>query len=180
LARLKYSLILSLVAGSEGEMDFKEKTLDAILLENRGCCIRSRDCEPIGSFLGFNILRASVVPLIFRMGGIFGATMAGDDAPYLHMDWSESAAEIKQKWISRGAILDDLIVNHFRVPYENNNIFHSEEIFLYDRRDRAQSEQLASINIDFTLSTIGRCVEPLMGIVPPIEKIVESLNGRFQ
>jgi glycolate oxidase len=179
LESMNYCLMLALVANSEGEMEFKERTLDAILRENRGYCIRSRDCKPIGSLLVLNFLRASIIPLVFRMGGVFGAALAGDDTMDAQLGWSESAAEIKRKWISRGGILDDIVANPFLLPYDHNNLCHCEEIFLYDPRNRSQSEQLSSINADFMLSMVEHCLEPLMSVVPHVRKMLSPIMGDF-
>jgi hypothetical protein len=181
LKSLEHCVMLALVADSEGELEYKEKAVNAILRDTGGFCIRSRDFRLLGEWTLLSFLRSSITPLIFRMGGAFGATLAGDDTLDSQLRWAESAAEVKRRWISKKGIVDDINVNNFfLLPYENNNLSHCEEIFMYDPRDRSQSEQFLPINADFLATLIENCMEPIMmSIVPEVRQVLSPLMGNF-
>jgi len=181
LHSLEHCLVLALVADSDGELEYKEKAVNAILRDTGGFSISTKDWRLLGAWMILSFLRSSITPLIFRMGGVFGATLSGDDTLDSQLRWAESAAEVKRRWISKNVIVDDINTNNFfMLPYENNNLSHCEELFMYDPRDRSQSEQFLPINADFLATLIENCMEPIMmSIVPYVRQVLSPLMGNF-
>jgi len=57
------------------------------------------------------------------------------------MNWADAGEKVKQKYIDKGAILDDLADYPFMALYEDNTWAHCEEIFQYDVRNQKHLER---------------------------------------
>jgi hypothetical protein len=170
-----------LATNSSGEMEFQEKTFKKIVSDYQGVLMDITMSSSISSFLVLNMLRSTVIPLIFRYSGIFTSYIGGDDALSAQLDWSEKAEEVKKKWIEKESMmLDDMHSYPFVVQYEHNTWAHCEEIFVYDSRNKEKMKHFPKINLDFVLTIAERCMEPANNIAaPPVRTLMNPLEGNF-
>lgn len=176
----KYPLIMVLKTGSAPAMAHEVKTLRAIVSDYGGIAIDLGKIGPLASLLTMNLLRTTAVPLVFRVGGLFGAALSKDESWDSQLALSESLQARKQGWIDEGGMIDDMVVNPFLLVNENNMWSHCEEVFLYDGRDSKHVESFGPINFDFITVLVERCMEPLMGVTPPLRKLLSPMLGDYR
>ncbi len=179
LESLKYAVIVALVGNSQAEMDFQRHVLEAILRDTRGFRMDSSRFTQLGSLLVQGFLRASVVASVFRLGGAFMSAIGSDDALDKQASWYEDTEEIKDRWISKQALLDDARTNPFILSYENNTTAHSEEIYMYDPREERYTAGLPAVSLTFLATHIEHCMENLMSCLPHVRKMLSPIMGNF-
>jgi len=175
----KYCWEIMLVADSEQEMEFQERVLREIVSEAKGLPLDMMLAPPLGSMLLMNVLRSTIPPLAFRIGGLFGSALPRNDAWDSQANWAEVSEGIKKEWVEKGGIMDDMIDNPFMVNYEHNAWAHCEEVFLYDAKNQKHLESLESVYMDFTIAAIEQCMESMMGFNPRIRKLISPLAGNY-
>ncbi len=176
---LKYSFVVVLFGNSPGEIDYQEAVLRRILDEHGGMGLDFTKASPLGSMALMNFLRSTAIPLVFRMGGSFSTALDRNDTWDTQLEWAEVGERIKQKWIDRGGILDDMADNPFMALYENNTWAHCEEIFQFDTRDPKHLESLEPIFVEFSIAAIEQCMEPLSATDARLRKIISPLMGHY-
>ncbi|MFB0563598.1 MAG: FAD-binding oxidoreductase [Candidatus Lokiarchaeia archaeon] len=149
---LQHIFIFMLAANSKGELDYQEKALMQIMEEEGGQLIQSEQTgslflppEISTSFdqaMWWGLVRASLPPLIFRIGGSFLTTFGGDEAWDAAVNQAKRGEEIKQDFIDRDLIIDDLADNSWGGIYEHGLIGHQEELVLFNPRDKKQAEAI--------------------------------------
>jgi hypothetical protein len=135
--------------------------------------------SPLAPMIPLNLIRASLIPAAFRLGGTFCTNLDGNDALDSQMPWADAIAEVKKEWIARGAILDDGAENPYFVPYENNTWAHCEVVHMYSVHEEESLEALKPIAFLSTLEAIERCMTPLSVLTPEVRKALSPLAGDF-
>ncbi len=176
---LQHNFVTMLVGNSRGDVDFQEKVLRKIVAEHGGAAMEATKISPVGALVFMNFFRVSAIPLVYRMGGQFSTALDRNDTWDTQLNWQEEGEKIKQKWIDRGGILDDLADNPYMALYENNTYSHCEEIFQYDVRNPEHLAALRPIFVDFTIAALEQCMEPLSAIDPRQRKLFSPLMGDF-
>ncbi|WP_287154907.1 FAD-binding oxidoreductase [Candidatus Solincola tengchongensis] len=175
---LRYPFTVLLAGDSMPELEYQEAVLREIVHGHEGIILDMQH-PPLGPLLPLNLIRASLIPAAFRLGGTFCTNLDGNDALDSQMPWSEAIAEVKRPWIERGAILDDGAENPYFVPYENNTWAHCEVVHMYSVHEEKSLQALKPIAFASTLEAIERCMTPLSVLSPEVRKALSPLAGNF-
>jgi glycolate oxidase len=175
----KFTLALLFAAESERELDYQKKVLHAIMREHGAFAMDVTQMEDFFSMLFMSFVRATIPALVFRMGGSFSTALDRNDALDSQVMWGDLIMGIKEGYIAKGQILDDMADNPYFVPYENNTWCHCEVVYQYDPRDPKHREALEPIFLDVTIAAIEHCMEPLFTSDPRVRKLISPLAGNF-
>jgi glycolate oxidase len=175
---MRYPFTILLAGSSMQELEYKEAVLKEIVSEHRGV-IMDMQASPLAPMLPLNLIRASLIPAAFRLGGTFCTNLDENDALDSQMPWADAIAKVKKEWIARGAILDDGAENPYFVPYENNTWAHCEVVHMYSIHDEESLEALKPLAFSSTLEAIERCMTPLSVLTPEVRKALSPLAGDF-
>lgn len=176
---MKWGCTIIMVADSAGEMAYKEGVLSEIARQYGGAIINLTEAKPIIRMFLMNFLRSTAVPVVFRMGGQMFTALDRNDTWDTQMDWAGMGETVKQKWIDRGGILDDMADNPYMVAYEDNTWGHCEEIFQYDPRNPDHLAALEPIFVEFSVEAAERCMEPLSSTDARLRKIISPMMGNY-
>ncbi|MDI6830319.1 MAG: FAD-binding protein, partial [Actinomycetota bacterium] len=176
---LKWNCTVVLVGDSEDEIAYRDRVLKEIVAKNGGLCMEATQARVIGPMMIMNFLRVSAIPMVFRAGGLFSTALARNEAWKTQMDWAETGEAIKQKWIDRGCILDDLADNPFMALYENNCWGHCEEIFQYNARDPKHLAALEPMFVEFSVAAMEMFMEPLSVTDARLREIISPMMGHY-
>jgi hypothetical protein len=109
-------------------------------------------------------MRASLPPLIFRRGGSFGTSFGALEAWDHPVFQAKVAAELKQRFIDEGKLIDDLADNAWGGIYEGSTCFgHQEELYLYDPRSPRQMESATEYLTGTFIETVNHNLGPGLG-----------------
>jgi glycolate oxidase len=175
---LRYPFTILLAGSSMRELEYQEAVLKRIVLENSGVLL-DMQASPMAPMLPLNLIRASLIPAAFRLGGTFCTNLDENDALDSQMPWADAIAEVKKGWIASGAILDDGAENPYFVPYENNTWAHCEVVHMYSVHDAESLRALKPIAFSSTLEAIAHCMTPLSVLSPEVRKALSPLAGDF-
>ncbi len=175
----KYTLLMVIASDSDGEHAHKTKVLHAIIAKHGGFAVDAATMKDAQSMVFMGFLRATIPALVFRMGGSFSTALDRNDALDSQAAWSDIIMDIKQPYIDRGEILDDLGDNPYFVPYENNTWCHCEVVYQFDPRNPKHREALEPIFIDVNIAAVENCMEPLFTSDPRVRKMFSPVTGNF-
>ncbi len=176
---LKWGCTVVLVGSSPGEIDHQEAVLKEIIAEFGGLSMETMQAAAIGPMMVMNFLRVSAIPMVFRAGGLFSTALARNEAWDTQMSWAAAGEAIKQKWIDREGILDDLADNPFMALYEQNTWGHCEEIFQYRASDPKHLASLEPLFVEFSVGAIELCMEPLSVTDARLREVVSPMMGHY-
>ncbi len=176
---LKWGCTVILMGSSENEIAYQEAALKAIIAEHGGLSMETMQAPAIGPMMVMNFIRVSAIPMVFRAGGLFSTALARNEAWKTQMDWAEKGEKIKQRWIDKGGILDDLADNPFMALYEQNTWGHCEEIFQYNARDPKHLASLEPLFVEFSVAAIEMCMEPLSVTDARLREVVSPMMGHY-
>ena len=175
---LRYPLTVLLAGDSMDELLYQEAVLKEIV-DGHGGIILDMQASPVAPMLPLNLIRASLIPAAFRLGGTFCTNLDENDALDSQMDWADAIAEVKRPFIESEAILDDGAENPYFVPYENNTWAHCEVVHMYSVHEEKSLRALKPISFLSTLEAIERCMTPLSVLNPEVRKALSPLAGHF-
>ena len=175
---LRYPLTVLLAGDSMDELLYQEAVLAKIVREHGGILL-DMQASPVAPMLPLNLIRASLIPAAFRLGGTFCTNLDENDALDSQMDWADAIAEVKKPWMENGAILDDGGENPYFVPYENNTWAHCEVVHMYSVHEEKSLRALKPISFLSTLEAIERCMTPLSVLNPEVRNALSPLAGHF-
>ncbi len=175
---MRYPFTILLACDSMAELAYQEVVLKEIVHGHDGF-ILDMQAPPLGSLLPLNLIRASLIPASFRLGGTFRTNLDENDALDSQMPWADAVAELKKPWIEQGAILDDGAENPYFVPYENNTWAHCEVVHMYSMHEEKSLQAQKPIAFESTLEAVERCMTPLSVFTPEVRKALNSLAGHF-
>ena len=175
---LRYPFTILLAGDSMHELEYQEAVLRQIVLKHNGILL-DMQAPPLAPMLPLNLIRASLIPAAFRLGGTFCTNLDENDALDSQMPWAGAIAEVKKAWIERGAILDDGAENPYFVPYENNTWAHCEVVHMYSVHEEESLQALKPLAFLSTLEAIEHCMTPLSVLTPEVRKALSPLAGDF-
>ncbi len=176
---LKWGCTLIMVGDSAGEIAYKEGVLKEIAKQYGGVVINLTEAKPLASMFLMNFLRSTAVPVVFRMGGQMFTALDRNETWDTQMDWAQMGETVKQRWIDRGGILDDMADNPYMTTYEDNCWAHCEEIFQYDPRNPDHLASLEPIFVEFSVEAIEHRMEPLSSTDARLRKIISPMMGDY-
>ncbi|NVM02457.1 MAG: FAD-binding oxidoreductase [Candidatus Helarchaeota archaeon] len=170
LKQFQHQLQFILAANSERELEYQYKVLKKIMKETRGLLLdlgesSSRNLfsfledfmkatgdstldesemaiqtDTIASTL-WGFVRVIYPPLAFRVGGGARFVLGGEDVWDHTVLQGKMTTEIKEEFIKKGLLLDDLADNVWGLLYESDSLIgHQEQIILFNQRDPKQVE----------------------------------------
>ncbi|MDY6794509.1 MAG: hypothetical protein SWK76_04400 [Actinomycetota bacterium] len=175
---LRYPFTILPAGSSMAELHYQKKVLERIVLRNNGV-ILDMQTSTLAPMLPLNLIRASLIPAAFRLGGTFCTNLDENDVLDSQMPWADAIAEVKKDWIASEAILDDGAENPYFVPYENNTWAHCEVVHMYSVHDEESLRSLKPIAFSSTLEAISRCITPPSVLTPEVRKALSPLAGHF-
>jgi glycolate oxidase len=175
---LRYPFTILLAGDSIEELAYQEAVLKQIVLEHNGVMM-DMQASPMAPMIPLNLIRASLIPAAFRLGGTFCTNLDENDALDSQMPWADAIAGIKKEFMDSGAILDDGGENPYFVPYENNTWAHCEVVHMYSVHEEKSLEALKPIAFLSTLEAVERCMTPLSVLTPEVRKALSPLAGHF-
>ncbi len=175
---LRYPFTILLAGDSMDELEYQEAVLKRVVLDHNGIML-DMQASPVSPMLPLNLIRASLIPAAFRLGGTFCTNLDENDALDSQMPWADAIARVKKEFMDSGAILDDGGENPYFVPYENNTWAHCEVVHMYSVHEEKSLEALKPIAFLSTLEAIGHCMTPLSVLTPEVRKALSPLAGDF-
>ncbi len=169
LKQLQHMFQLVLAANSEKELEYQDKVLKKIMEETGGMAIDLGEVPSVLSVLGdliegageitldesektvfstytyasmfWGFVRVTFPPLAFRVGGGARFTLGGEEVWDHAVIQGKMTTEIKEEFIRKGLLLDDLADNLWGSLYESDSLVgHQEQIILFNQRDPKQIE----------------------------------------
>jgi glycolate oxidase len=153
-----------IAADSREEYDYQKRVLAEIVLENGGVCIDLGALPSLHASFWWGFMRASLPPLIFRRGGSFGTSFGALEAWDHPVLQAKVAAELKQRFIDEGKLIDDLADNAWGGIYEGSTCFgHQEELYMYNPRSPEQMESASEYLAGTFIETVNHNLGPGLG-----------------
>jgi glycolate oxidase len=174
LSALRHQFTIVLAANSQNEIEYQADVLSKIVSENKGILLDLSKIQPLYEMLWWNQVRNSATPLIFRSMGNLHIGFGADESFDSQLVAKKSGDDIKEKWIAKGALLDDLTDNAWMISYENGVWSHYEEVLLFDHRNPKQREAISHINEDFVRATIDNHISVGLCIHDPVARKIFS------
>jgi hypothetical protein len=176
---LKYSATVVMAADSEEGIRYKDDILRQIVLDAGGHLLEVTKAKPLAAMFFMSYLRSSAIPVVFRAGGMFYTALDRNETWDTQMNWADAGEKVKQKYIDKGAILDDLADYPFMALYEDNTWAHCEEIFQYDVRNQKHLEALLPLLVEWSIMALEQCMEPLSSMDARLRKLISPLMGNY-
>ncbi|MBC7231534.1 MAG: FAD-binding oxidoreductase [Actinobacteria bacterium] len=176
---LEYVLMMVLAADSEEELAYQSGVLLSIVEKNGGIALDMGTQRPFVSMALMGFVRATLPALVFRIGGSFNTALDRNDALDTQENWRDACLAVKEEWIARGGIIDDMGDNPYYVPYENNTWAHCEVVYQFDPRKPEHRAALEPIFLDFTIAALEQCMEPMFSSDPRVRAIIGPLAWGF-
>ncbi|RJP35138.1 MAG: FAD-binding oxidoreductase [Actinobacteria bacterium] len=176
---MEYSLMMVLAGDTPEHLRFQTAVLKSIVADYGGIVMNMNDLTPFVSMTYLNMIRATIPALVFRMGGSFNTALSRNEAIDTQENWRDHCNLIKDKWIERGGIINDLVDNPYYVSYENNGWAHCEVVYQFDPRNEKHREALEPIFTDLTIAAADECMEPGFSSDPRVRKIMSPLAANF-
>jgi glycolate oxidase len=176
---MRFYGFIVLAGTSERNLRYQENVLRAIVTNHDGFAIDFRKLPTVMSNFMMNLIRVSFNPLIFRLGGSFSTALARNDSLDAQSDWCETICDVKDYYIKRDEIIDDMAVNPYYVAYENNTWAHCEVMYQFDPRNEKHLNALPGVTMDFVISAIESCMEPGFGVFPAARKVLSPLISNY-
>lgn len=176
---MKYPYIMILAGSSSHDIEYQVKALKKIMDDTDGFCMDITKMKPAGGMIFMAFIRATLPAMVFRRGGAFATALSRNEALDSQVEWAEAVSDLKQSYIEKGSILDDLGDNPYFVTYEDNMWCHCEVIYQYDPRGENNKEKLGPIVADCVVAAIERRMEPGFGMFPAFRGILSPLSSNF-
>lgn len=155
---------LIIAADSQEEYEYQEGVLKEIVLENGGLCLDMSAIPAMHDSFWWGFMRASLPPLIFRRGGSFGTSFGALEAWDHPVLQAKVGAELKQRFIDEGKLIDDLADNAWGGIYEGSTCFgHQEELYMYNPRSPEQMESASEYLAGTFIETVNHNLGPGLG-----------------
>lgn len=156
----RYMFQFLVAASSPREFAYQEGVLRKVIDDTGGVIIDMSAVPSLHASFLWGFIRASMPPLIFRRGGSFGTSFGALEAWDHAVTQAEVAAELKQKFIDQGKLMDDLADNSWGGVYEGSTCFgHQEELYLYNPRDpemmRSANQYIAATFVETVKHSLG-------------------------
>ncbi len=176
---MEYILMVVLASNSEGHKEHQIGVLKSIVSDSGGIVMNMGDMPSFVRMSFMNIIRSTIPAMVFRMGGSFNTALSRNEALDSQELWRDDCNVLKEKWIERGGILDDMVDNPYYVSYENNGWAHCEVIYQFDPRNEKHREALEPIFTDLTIAAAADCMEPGFSSDPRVRKIMSPLAANY-
>jgi len=176
---MEYSLMMVLAGDSKEHLEWQTAVLKNIVADQGGIVMSMGDLRPFVAMAYLNFIRATVPALVFRMGGSFNTALSRNEAIDTQENWRDHCNMIKDKWIKREGIINDLVDNPYYVSYENNGWAHCEVVYQFDPRNEKHRVALGPIFTDLTIAAADECMEPGFSSDPRVRKIMSPLAANY-
>ncbi len=143
-----------IAAGSSGEFDYQEGCLKRIVDEVGGFLQDLKHFPSLQGVFWWGLVRAHMPPVIFRCGGNFFTAFGGDESVDNTVLQAKHGETIKNRYIEKGLLCDDLGDNAWGGPYENGLFNHQEELAIFDSRRPEQFQAIEEFARECAEATI--------------------------
>lgn len=179
LNSLQFQFQHILAGNSPRELRYQEKALREIVGEYGGIVL-DLGTTPLGDLIFWGLVRDSMPPLIFRIGGQFTSTFGHDETWDSSILINEVGEKIKLKWIERDGMIDDLGDNAWMFLQEDGMWTHCEELILYDPRDPKHVKSVNNAVADAMIAAVQNCQGPgFMLLNPQVRKMLSPMMSHY-
>lgn len=142
-----HQFFICLQGNSKEHFDYQVRVLETIVENNGGSMLDiSQVMGRSPGTMWWMLVRNSLAPAMFRPTGNFYSTLGGDESIASALRQDIEGEKMKEGFIAEGACEDDLGDNAHSLLYENGLFAHTEELLLFDHRDREQGEKLKDLS----------------------------------
>jgi glycolate oxidase len=149
--------VILLQGNSQAHYDYQVGVLTDLVTEHGGMVQDATQMIGTGpGGLWWAVIRNAIAPGMFRPTGNFYSSMGGDEAIANALRQATEGEQLKEQFIAEGACADDLADNAHTLLYENGLYAHTEELVMYDHRDREMNEKLRGLSDTVMHSIVER------------------------
>ncbi|MBU1670827.1 MAG: FAD-binding oxidoreductase [Actinobacteria bacterium] len=179
LKSMQFCLTHIIAANSPRELAYQEKALRAIALDSEAFVLDMGQL-PLGGLLFWGLVKDSLPPLIFRIGGQFSSVFGHDETWDSSILLNRVGQEIKQKWIDRDGMIDDLADNAWMFLQEDGMWTHCEELILYDPREEKHVRSVNNAIAEAMISAVEHCQGPgFMLLNPMVRRMLSPMMSHY-
>lgn len=132
---MKISFQFTIAARSDGDLAYQEKVLREILKETNGHIVETFAVEDIQQLMHVFMIKVDSQGLVFDLTGNFTTAFGSFIPPDAMIKTVKVGAAVKQRYIDKGALVDDGAEAMWGCVYEQGLCGHFEEVAYYDPHD---------------------------------------------
>ena len=175
---IRHQFYIMLAGSSQNEFEYQRKVMEAIVADQGGICLDLSMFPPLENLFWFNLVRATISPLVFRPTGSYMVHYGVDESVDSTVKVDDAVRPLGDKWAAQGTIIDQMGDDIWSPSYENVNRTHFETIRLFD--PRTQQKEMLAQNVEFVMKGLEHHMNPGMaGIDPEVRKIFSPLAGNY-
>ncbi len=137
----KYAFLFVIFAGTEGEFEYLQKVLAAIIEETGGQASPISDTQEMQELTATAVIKVdAVLRSSFRPTGGFNTSFGAMDTMDLALNQIRAGTELKNKYIRKGVIMDDGGDNSATIVLDQGHLAYTEMLVMYDHHDDESAE----------------------------------------
>jgi hypothetical protein len=166
-----------LLANSEREFDYPQKVLAQILEETGGQASPVSETPEMQEQTSTAVVKVDgVVRSCFRTTGGFNTSFGGMDTVDLALNEIRVGRELKDRYISRGVIMDDGGDNSATLVFDQGHLAYTEMLIMYDHNDDESAEGA----FQYLAESNQACLDESLGTpIFQISQVGQGKHGAF-
>lgn len=170
---LKYAFLFVVFANSEREFEYQQRVLAQIMEETGGQVSPVSETVEMQEQTSTAVVKVdAVLRSTFRTTGGFNTSFGGMGTVDLAMSQIRAGAELKDKYIQKGVIMDDGGDNSATLVFDQGHLSYTEMLVMYDHHDNESAEGA----FEYLGESNKVCLEKKLG--PPIFQISQVGKGK--
>lgn len=172
-AMLGYSFLFVILSNSEKEFEYQKEVLNQILKETGGQASPIAETPEMQAETATEVIKvAAVTRSCFRGATGFNTSFGAMDTIDLAFAQIKVGAELKNKYIKKGVVVDDGADNSATLIFEQGHLAYTEVLILYDIHDKESSDGA----LEYLKESNQRCLDNFLG--PPIFQLSQVGTGK--
>jgi len=169
----KYAFLFVIFASSEREFEYQQKVLAAILEETGGQISPISEAPEMQELTSTAVIKVdAVLRSSFRPTGGFNTSFGAMDTVDLALNIIRVGTELKDKYIRKGALVDDGGDNSATLVFDQGHLAYTEMLIMYDHHDDESAEGA----FQYLAEANQACLDKKLG--PPIFQISQVGKGK--
>jgi hypothetical protein len=175
---LSRNYVLALAANTPEELAFQEAFVREVVGEKRGVVIDMAGLR-LADIVAWTCIGGSMPAMAFRPGGMMHIGWGQDEVHHAEVRAQADGQKIKEAYVARGDVIDDMGDTSFHFFAEEGGIGHYEECWWFDHRNRQHAEAIWPIEVDYTTMHVEHCLESGLDADPVIRKMFSPMQGHY-